>query len=72
MDAAVIDFIAELDAFLTRSGMTATALGREAVKDPSFVRDVKAGRAPSLRLVQRVRDFIRDHDEGALPQRGAA
>ena len=52
-------FIAEIDAFLKKSGMTATAFGRSALKDPCFVGDLKKrGRKPTLGVVARVYDFI--------------
>lgn len=53
-------FIAEIDAFLARSGMTPTAFGWNAIKDPSFVGDLKnKGRKPTLGVVGRVQEFIR-------------
>jgi hypothetical protein len=51
-------FIREIDAFLEQSGMSATAFGRAAVKDPNFVSDLRGGRLPNLGLVGRVQDFI--------------
>jgi len=56
-------FLAEIEAFLTKSGMSATAFGRAAVGDPNLVRDLRGGegrqqRMPSLRLVERVNKFI--------------
>lgn len=51
-------FIREIDAFLKQSGMSATAFGRAAVKDPNFVSDLRAGRMPNLGLVGRVQGFI--------------
>ena len=63
------NFIAEIDAFLQRSGMTPTAFGWNALKDPSFVGDLKKkGRKPTLGVVGRVQDYIREQDarrEGA-------
>lgn len=57
------DFIAEIDAFLKRSGMTPTAFGIGALKDPRFVGDLKnKGRKPTLGVVGRVKDFIREQD----------
>lgn len=52
-------FLAEIEAFLERSGMSATAFGLETVKDPNFVADLRAGRAPSLRLVEKVDGYIK-------------
>lgn len=51
-------FVAEVDAFLESSGMSPTAFGKAAVGDPSFVSDLKAGRTPGLRLVDRVCAYI--------------
>ncbi|SEE79373.1 hypothetical protein SAMN05444171_8086 [Bradyrhizobium lablabi] len=45
-------FISEIDAFLKRTGMTPTVFGREALKDPNFVGDLKKkGRQPTLGVV---------------------
>lgn len=52
-------FIAEIDAFLEESGMSPSAFGKAAVGDPSFVGDVKGGRMPGLRLVDKVSSFIK-------------
>lgn len=51
-------FLAEIDRFLTRTSMSASAFGRAAVGDPNFVGDLRAGRMPNLRLVAKVNDFI--------------
>lgn len=65
-------FISEIDAFLDRTGMTATSFGWEAIRDPNFVGDLKKkGRQPTLGVVGRVQSFIRDHDASA-EQAGAS
>jgi hypothetical protein len=51
-------FLNEIEAFLERSGMTPSAFGKGAVQDPNFVGDLRAGRSPSLGLVERVYLFI--------------
>lgn len=53
-------FLAEVDSFLSRSGMSPSAFGREAINDPNFVSDLKKGRMPSLGLVDRIHDFMRE------------
>lgn len=63
MSTPAQNFIAEIDAFLKRSGMSATAFGREAVKDPNFVHDLRDGRMPNLGLVDRVQKFIRSESQ---------
>jgi hypothetical protein len=58
-------FLTEVEAFLARSGMSATAFGRTALNDPNFVGDLRSGRMPSLGLVDRVHDFIRSQEASA-------
>lgn len=58
-------FLAEVEAFLERSGMSATAFGKTALNDPNFVGDLRSGRMPSLGLVDRVHDFIRSQEASA-------
>jgi hypothetical protein len=55
-------FLADVEAFLTRSGMKATAFGTAAVSDPSFVPDLRNGRKPNLGLVDKVHAFIAAYD----------
>lgn len=55
------DFRTRIDQFLLQSGMSATRFGREAVGDPNFVRDLRSGRAPTLRLAERVDLYIKAH-----------
>jgi len=45
--------------------MRPTAFGKAALNDPSFVRDLRAGRKPNLGVVDRVHEFIRQHDASA-------
>jgi 2,4-dienoyl-CoA reductase-like NADH-dependent reductase (Old Yellow Enzyme family) len=53
------EFRQKVDQFLERSGMSATRFGREAVGDPNLVRDLRAGRAPTLRLVELIDRYIK-------------
>ena len=55
-------FLLEIERFLERSGMSATAFGLAAVNDPNFVGDLRNGRKPNLGVVDRVHEFIRNHD----------
>ena len=50
--------LAEVNAFLDRSGMAAARLGKDAIGDPNFVRHLRAGREPRFGTAQRVREFI--------------
>ena len=51
-------FLAEIEAFLRGARMSPSGFGRAALGDPNFVRDLRRGRAPSLRLVDRARAFM--------------
>lgn len=51
----------EIDSFLRKTGMTATAFSKAAMGDPNFVRDLRSGREPRARLVQRARDYMESH-----------
>jgi len=60
------DFRAEIEAFLTRTGISPTRLGKEAVGDPRFVFDLREkGRAPGARLMDAVADFMARHETPA-------
>ncbi len=54
-------FLETVEAFLKNTGMSPTAFGKSAIGDPNFVLDLRRGREPRSRLVQRARDFMRDH-----------
>jgi hypothetical protein len=41
--------------------MSATAFGIAVAKDPNFVHDLRAGRVPNLRMVDRVNQYIAAH-----------
>jgi hypothetical protein len=57
-------FVEEVEAFLKESGMTATVFGKAAVNDPKFVFNIREGRQPSLRLVDRVNAYVKSVREG--------
>ena len=48
----------EVEAFLKETGIEPTRFGREALKDPRFVFDLREGRSPSGRTMDRVRDWM--------------
>lgn len=48
----------EIERYLKASGMKPTVFGRNAVRDPRLVHDLRCGREPGARLTARVRDFI--------------
>lgn len=65
LHATIETLLAEIDAFRARSGMTASAFGRSAVNDPNFIGDLNKGRMPSLVLIDKVRDFMREQEASA-------
>jgi sulfate adenylyltransferase subunit 2 len=54
-------FRAEVETFLERALMDATKLGKDALNDPNFVFDLREGRSPSARTIDKVRAFIARH-----------
>lgn len=48
----------KIEAFLERTGMSATAFGIEALNDPPFVQQMRAGRDPKLSTAQKIETFI--------------
>lgn len=54
-------FLADIDQYLAATGASPAAFGLASVNDPNFVFDVREGRSPSLRLVEKVQRYIADH-----------
>jgi 2,4-dienoyl-CoA reductase-like NADH-dependent reductase (Old Yellow Enzyme family) len=54
-------FRQEVADYIAKAGITATQFGREAMADPGFVFQMQRGRAPSLRTVDKVRDWMAKH-----------
>lgn len=65
LHTSIAALLAEIDKFRAKTGMTASAFGRAALRDPNFVGDLKSGRMPSLVLIDRVRDFMREQEASA-------
>lgn len=60
------EFLAEVEAFLKRSGVSATALGQSAIGDRNLVFHMRnRHRALSYSTVVRVRNFIAEWDRSA-------
>lgn len=62
-------FLASMEAYLIATSMTPAAFGSATVRDPNFVFDVREGRSPSLRLVEKVQTYMA---ENPPPPRRAA
>ena len=51
-------FTDDVEKFLKRTGVEPTIFGREALGDPSFVFDLRKGRSPSARTMDKVREWM--------------
>lgn len=60
-----------IEKYLRASGMAATRFGREAVRDPRFVLDLRRGREPGGAVNRRVAAFL-DTRESQLETRRCA
>ncbi len=47
-----------IERFLQQTGMAPTAFGRQAVRDPRLVFDLRNGRQPSDRMWRRIEHFM--------------
>ena len=65
MDNTAKSFLAEIEAFLGKSELDPTSLGKQALGDPSFVFDLRKGRSPSTRTIDKIRSWISAN--GATP-----
>ena len=58
MDTVAQSFLSEIERFLDAAGLEPTALGKQALGDPNFVFDLRKGRSPSTRTIDKVRGWI--------------
>ncbi len=54
-------FIDSVNAYLRATGMSPKAFGTAVVKDPNFVRELRAGRSVGLKLIEKVQQFMQDN-----------
>ena len=54
------DFLARIERFMIRRRVRPATFGRRAMGDPKFVFQLRAGRDPMMRTVQRVLAFMRN------------
>ncbi len=57
------EVVALVDSFLTRRDMKPSRFGRDALGEPQFVSQLRAGRMPGLVTLTKLRDFMRERDE---------
>lgn len=51
-------FRADIETYLTVTGLTPTAFGSKAAGDPNFVFDLRDGREPRFSTIEKVRAFM--------------
>jgi predicted transcriptional regulator len=54
-------FLDELMTFIDEHGLTESKFGTMAVSDPSLIRKIRDGRSVSLKMVDRLRAFMRSY-----------
>jgi sulfate adenylyltransferase subunit 2 len=69
VDIIAHSFLTEIEAFLAHSETDATALGKQALGDPSFVFDLRKGRSPSTRTIDKMRAFMRATGAPIMPSK---
>ena len=62
-------FHGRLSAFLRRTGLRPTTFGMKALGDPNLIRQIRAGRSPSLRTADRVLDFMAAYERDPRAKR---
>jgi hypothetical protein len=55
----------KIEVFLKQTGMAPTRFGRNSVRDPRLVFDMRNGREPGNRMTQRVEHFMNKYQNGA-------
>ena len=67
MDTVAKSFLSEIERFLESAKLEPTALGKQALADPSFVFDLRKGRSPSTRTIDKVRGWIAQQKANSAP-----
>ena len=68
MNTSANSFLAEIEAFLAKSALDPTAFGKNALGDPSFVFDLRKGRSPSTRTIDKIREWITTQGTSEMPK----
>lgn len=56
----------QIEKFLRETGMRPTRFGRDAVRDPRLVFDMRNGREPGARMQRRVEHFMNIYQSGGV------
>src|SRR5690242_483498 len=67
MDTIAQTFLTDIEAFIADSDIDPTTLGKQALGDPSFVFDLRKGRSPSARTMDKVRAWMRGNASDVKP-----
>lgn len=54
------ELVETIDQHLQRTGVSAASFGRTVARDPNLVHDIRKGRSPQLRLLNRLLQAIED------------
>ena len=57
------ELLSEIEDFLARSGMAPGTFGTHVAQDGKFVKRLRAGADVRTQMFERVRGFIREHEE---------
>jgi len=72
MDTIAQSFLTDVESFLTEADIDPTTFGKQALGDPSFVFDLRKGRSPSARTMDRVRNWMRGNGRPVKPPEAPA
>ena len=66
-ESNAMDLLNEIETHLRRTGLSASKFGRLAVGDPRFVDDLRGGRHPRRRTLERVSIFLAERSASIEP-----
>lgn len=72
MDSVSQSFLSEIERFLESSGLEPTVLGKQALGDPNFVFDLRKGRSPSTRTIDKVKTWMAGQSASAKGEAATA
>ncbi len=64
METVTDQFSNTVESYLVATGMDPTNFGKAVMNDPKFVFDLRNGRSPSARTIDKVRDWIVGNPSG--------
>jgi sulfate adenylyltransferase subunit 2 len=72
MDTIAQTFLSDIERHLTAQNIEPSAFGKQALGDPNFIFDLRKGRSPSARTMDKVRAFMAVQATPATPATSAA